>query len=198
MNRHVVAFLTAALAALASCTPTNSPSSGTLQTPVVYTQQQAPFATLPVAPPSDCPHMPLGGFDTVWRDPQVWPRLGCAVRPAEAVTGTEAFLSCLHSIWLREKRQFVALDYGSHWTFIRDESGLSADAPLMVEPVPRRQPDFPSTGRHGWLSREKCDGQSSTSETTFSGALQPFERGWLLWNGNVCLVLFSDGTWTMF
>jgi len=37
-----------------------------------------------------------------------------------------------------------------------------------------------------------------TSETAFSGAIQQFEEGWLFWDGNVCFVLFSDGTWTMF
>ena len=122
----------------------------------------------------------------VWRNDQVWPRLGCAVAPAEAVAGSEAYLCCGHSFWLREERLFVVVqDFKRRWTFVSDESGRPSDAPLMVEPVSRRQPCFPATGRHGWLARspswaEKCGGLSRTGETAFSGAMQPFEGGWLL------------------
>jgi hypothetical protein len=155
-------------------------------------------------PPSHCIHWPQGGFEDVWRNEQVWPTLGCAVAPAEAVTGTEAYLCCMHSIWLREKALFVAVqDHGLGWTFVPDESDLSSETPPMVEPAPRGEPCFPATGRHGWLAispawAEKCDGQARTSETAFSGVMQQFEGGWLLWNGNVCFVLFADGTWIMF
>jgi len=211
--------------------------------------------------------MPLGGFYDVWRNEQVWPRLGCAVAPAETITGTEAYLCyATHSLWLREKRLFVVVtDSGLRWAFVPDESGLPPDAPLMVAPTPQLPkptpgpavtpaptptpvalllppittltlsshltqlsialppsqsgllpeassietptPEwprgcFPATGRHGWLARAiagaEGGGWSRTSETTFSGAIQQFEGGWLLWNGNVCFVLFADGRWTMF
>jgi len=211
--------------------------------------------------------MPLGGFYDVWRNEQVWPRLGCAVTSAEAVTGTEAYLCSGHSLWLREKRLFVVVkDSGLRWIFVPDESGLPPDVPLMVEPTPQLPkptqglptvtpvptptpvallippiitltpsshltqlssalppsesgllPEassietptpqwprgcFPATGRHGWLARAIAEaeggGWSRTSETTFSGTIQQFEGGWLLWNGNVCFVLFADGRWTMF
>jgi hypothetical protein len=148
--------------------------------------------------------MPLGGFANVWQNEQVWPRLGCAVAAAEPVTGTEAYLCCMHSIWLKEKRLFVTVqDSGRRWRFVADESGLPPGAPLMAEVVPRSELCFEATGRHGWLARspswaEACEGLSRTDETAFEGAMQEFEGGWLLWNGNVCFVLFSDGTWTMF
>lgn len=32
-------------------------------------------------PLSDCPHMPLGGFNDVWRDEQVHPRLVRLLKP---------------------------------------------------------------------------------------------------------------------
>ena len=207
ISMFIIILVTMLVATLTGCVPSNSPPSEHPWTPTAPTETRTPSLspiTLSVAPPSDCPHMPLGGFDGVWRNEQVWPRLGCAVAPAEPVTGTEAYLCCMHSIWLREKRLFVTVrDFESHWTFIPDESGLPLDVPLMVEPVPRSQPCFPATGRHGWLARspswtEQCSGMSRTSETTFSGSMQQFEGGWLLWNGNVCFVLFSDGTWTMF
>jgi hypothetical protein len=65
------------------------------------------------------------------------------------------------------------------------------------------EPCFLASGRHGWLANlspwaEKCRGLSASNETLLSGAMEQFEGGWLLWNGNVCFVLFADGTWTMF
>jgi len=237
--------------------PTDAP------TPSLYPTQSS------LAPPSNCPHIPLGGFYDVWRNEQVWPRLGCAVAAAEAITGTEAYLcDATHSLWLREERLFVVVRvFPGPWAFVPDESGLPLDAPLMVAPTPQLPkptpglptvmpvptptpvallippiitltpsshltqlsialppsesgllPEassietpippwplgcFPATGRHGWLARtiagtEKNGGWSRTSETTFNGAIQQFEGGWLLWNGNVCFVLFADGRWTMF
>lgn len=147
--------------------------------------------------------MPLGGFKDVWRNEQVGPRLGCAEAPAEIITGTEAYLACLHAIWLRDQHLFVALDYGPKWSFVPDESGVPLDAPLMVEPVPRARPVFPATGRHGWLANsasyaDQCRGLSKTAETEFSGQRQRFEHGWLVWNGNVCFVLFDDQTYIIF
>jgi hypothetical protein len=163
-----------------------------------------PIPTPPGPPPTDCPHMPLGGFGDVWRDVQVYPRLGCATEPAEPISGTEAYLCCMHSIWVREESLFVAIaDHQMQWSFVKDASGLPVDAAPMVAPVPRSEPCFPATGRHGWLARlpawaERCQGKAWSNETAFSGAMQAFEGGWLLWNGNVCFVLFADGTWIMF
>ena len=171
---------------------------------LIETPLPAPDSTLlPATLPSNCPHMPLGGFDEVWRNVQVWPRLGCAVAPAEIITGTEAYLACIHAIWLRDQRLFVALEYGPRWSFVPDGSNVPLDEPLMVEPVPRAHPMFPATGRHGWLANsawyaDRCRGSSSTAETEFSGQMQQFEHGWLLWNGNVCFVLFDDQTYIFF
>jgi hypothetical protein len=149
--------------------------------------------------------MPLGGFNDVWRDQQVYPRLGCAVAPAEIATGTEVYLcNGAHTLWLSEQRLFAVIPVGPHsWHFVADESNLPGDVPLMEEPASQSQPCFPVTGRHGWLGRQlnpdiEKELWAKTSETAFSGAIQQFEGGWLFWNGNVCFVLFEDGTWTMF
>lgn len=256
-NDRPNALLLTLLPLLAACTtlaPTPSP----------------PVTQLPIAPPSDCPHIPLGGFYDVWRNEQVWPRLGCAAEAAIPINGTEAYLCCpLHSIWIQEKRLFVALDESSfRWAFVADGSGLPAEAVLVTptwqpptatpgpppptpEPTPpqvspptpltatstplpsptqltvtppagattplptvvlmtqfswpssERGVCFRASGRHGWLANlppwaEKCRGLSASNETLFSGAMEQFEGGWLLWNGNVCFVLFADGRWTMF
>ena len=149
--------------------------------------------------------MPLGGFYDVWHNEQVWPRLGCSVAPAEAVTGTETYLcDGTHTLWLSEASLFAVISVGPRsWSFVADESNLPGDVPLMEELVPRPRPCFPVSGRHGWLVRslnpDAANGLwARTSETAFSGVIQQFEEGWLFWNGNVCFVLFADSTWTMF
>ena len=249
-------------------TPYPTLPPGTTATPVPTVPPETPtpslpLSQLPAAPPSNCPHTPLGGFYDVWRNEQVWPRLGCAVEAAIPINGTEAYLCCnVHSIWIREKRLFVALESNLRWAFVADESGLPAEAvfvtptwqpptatpgpppptpvptptqvlpptpptatptptqPTVTPPAstpsplptvvlmtrlswPLSEPCFRASGRHGWLANlppwaEKCRGLSASNETLFSGAMEQFEGGWLLWNGNVCFVLFADGTWTMF
>jgi len=272
MRLLVFGLMMVLVANLGACVPSSLPLAEHPPTPSTPTEIQTPslYPThSSVALPSNCPHMPLGGFHDVWRSEQVWPRLGCAVTPAKAVTGTEVYLcDGTHSLWLREERLFVTVrDSGLSWAFVADESGLPPEVPLMIAPTPQlpkptpgpptvtpvptptpvallippittltssshltrlsvaRPPSesgllpegspietptsqwprgcFPATGRHGWLARTIADAEkrgwwSRTSETTFNGAMQQFEGGWLLWNGNVCFVLFADGTWTMF
>lgn len=149
--------------------------------------------------------MPVGGFTDVWRNEQVYPRLRCAVAPAESATGTEAYLcDGTHTCWLREQRLFVVIPVWPHaWRSVADESNLPEDVSLMEGPAPGTEPCFPASGRHGWLVHaldpEGTNGLlARSSETAFSGVIQEFEGGWLFWNGNVCFVLFEDGTWTMF
>lgn len=212
MRASSMGIAIALAAILTSCMTSPLPSEQT-EIPSVptdvpaFTLSSTPTLLLTVTPPN-CLDMLLGGFGEVWRNEQVYPRLGCAVAPAEAVTGSEAYLGCghdtMHSIWLSEKHLFVVVqDSRSQWVFVSDESGLSPSVLLMEEPVPRSQSCFEATGRHGWLAHhspwaEQSRGLSRTSETPFRGAMQQFEGGWLLWNGNVCFVLFGDGTWTMF
>jgi hypothetical protein len=270
MRLLVIGLVTVLVATLNSCMPSNLPPSELSSTPTAppKTPTPSPPATrLSIALPPNCPHIPLGGFYDVWRNEQVWPRLGCAVEAAIPINGTEAYLCCpLHSIWIQEKRLFVALESSFRWAFVADRSGLPAEAvsvtptwqpptatpgpplptpvptptqewpptPLTATPMPSPSPALPTvtppagattplptvvlmtqfswspsepcfraSGRHGWLANlspwsEKCRGLSATNETIFNGAMEQFEGGWLLWNGNVCFVLFADGTWTMF
>jgi hypothetical protein len=207
MKSLAIGFVILLIGTLISCASSGSVPSEPPSMVVPFTEEPKSTASSTVlltAPPPDCPHVPLAGFNDVWHNDQVWPRLGCAIAPAEAISGTEAYLRCMHSIWLHDKHIFVAIPYSLRgWSFVPDESGIPTDTPLMVEPVPRSAYDFPATGRHGWLANlpayvNECDGRSRTGETVFEGQIQQFERGWLLWNGNVCFVLFDDGFWTMF
>jgi hypothetical protein len=199
----LVVVVLGVLAAITTGCMSSSPPPQPLSTPIPPGASSTPGP--PETPPSNCPHLPLGGFADVWRDEQVYPRLGCAVMPAEVAAGTELYLcDGTHTLWLSEKRLFVVIPVWPHpWRFVPDESGLPEDLPLMQEPVPRPQPCFPITGRHEWLVRVLNPESGSelwarTGETAFSGAIQQFEGGWLFWNGDVCFVLFEDGTWTMF
>jgi hypothetical protein len=203
MGKLIIVLVALLIATSIGCVSSRSPAS---ERPRTLTAPSAtPTPTLSDTPPSDCSHVPLGGFNDVWRNGQVYPRLGCAVAPAETVTGTETYLcDGTHTLWLSEKRLFVVISVWPHpWRFVADESNLPEDVPLMEEPVPRPQPCFPVSGRHGWLARrinpDRADELwARTSETIFSGEIQQFEGGWLFWNGNVCFVLFEDSTWTMF
>jgi hypothetical protein len=193
---HLAIALTIAALLLGGCATRGTATPAATATPA------------PSVPPSACPHMPLGGFYDVWRNEQVYPRLGCAVAPAEAVSGTEAYLcDGTHTLWLSEKRLFVAIapwtDRADVWHFVVDASNLPQDVPLMEGPVPRPQPCFPLSGRHAWLvgvldPQHANEPWAKTDETPFGGALQQLAAGWLLWSGNVCSVLFADGSWIMF
>jgi hypothetical protein len=267
MRLLVIRLVIVLAATLGGCVPSNFPLSGRLSTPSASLQTPTlslPATQLPTTPPSDCLHTPLGGFYDVWRNEQVWPRLGCAVEAAIPINGTEAYLCCnVHSLWVQEESLFVVLEgHGSRWAFVADGSGLPAEAvfvtptwqpstatpgpppptpvptpaqvlpptpptatptptqPTVTPPAstpsplptvmlmtrlswPLSEPCFLASGRHGWLANlppwtEKCGGLSASNETLFSGAMEQFEGGWLLWNGNVCFILFADGTWTMF
>jgi hypothetical protein len=124
------------------------------------------------------------------------------VAPAEGATGTEVYLcDGTHALWLEEREAFVVIPtWPQAWEFVPDESGLPPQTQLMEEPAPRPGPCFVGSGRTAWLAGRLGMGGAwaRTEETRFSGAMQQFEGGWLLWNGNVCFVLFENGEWTMF
>lgn len=201
--RLIIGLVCLVVAAAAGCRQWSDPSSEPKWTP---TSQGAALATVPPdGLPSDCLHVPEAGFYDVWRNEQVYPRLACAGAPAESATGTEAYLcDGTHTLWLREKRLFAVIPVWSHpWRFVPDESNMPDDEPLMEGEAHPPEPCFLASGRHGWLAEllspeDRKGPRARTSETPFSGAIQSFEGGWLLWNGNVCFVLFDDGSWTMF
>jgi hypothetical protein len=176
--------------------PAGTPLEAT--TPPVVASVTSPFDT------SSCIHVPTGGFYEVWRDERVGPRLGCPLAPADAVTGTEVYLcDGTHSLCVSGSRLFFALPtWPQAWTEIEDGSHWPADGPLMDDPGQRSQPCFPVSGRHSWLARslgdEAREPLARTAETEFRGVTQRFAGGWLLWNGDVCFVLFADHTWLMF
>lgn len=203
MSRLIIVLVAVLVATSTGCAASGPPTS---ERPWTLTAPSAPpTPTLPDTPPSDCSHVPPGGFNDVWRNEQVYPRFGGAVAPAEAVTGTETCLcDGTHTLWLSEKRLFVVIPVWPYpWHFVVDESNLPRDVSLMEEPAPRPQPCFPVSGRHGWLVHfinpdSANELWARTNETAFSGVIQQFKGGWLFWNGNVCFVLFEDSTWTMF
>ena len=203
MSRLIIVLIVVLIATSTGCASSRSPASERPRT--LAATNATPRPTPPGTSVSDCSFMTQGGFKDVWRNEQAHPRLGCAVAPADAITGTETFLcDGMHTLWLSEKRLFVVIPvWPDPWRFVVDESNLPGDMPLMEEPVPRSQPCFPVSGRHGWLVRLLNPDRSNklrarTNETAFSGMIQKFKGGWLFWNGSVCFVLFEDSTWTIF
>jgi len=196
-TRLTIALIALAAALAGGCSAVRPPTQEPTPVAAQATATALPLATMAAG----CVHLPTGGFADVWHNEQVYPRLGCALAPAETASGTEAYLcDGTHSLWLREQRLFVAIPtWPQTWRSIADESGLPEDTPLMVEPVPRPAPCFASSGRHGWLAQALhpepgSEWRARSSEEAFSGVMQAFSGGWLLWNGNVCFVLFADGT----
>ncbi len=203
MKSHLFWILALLTAFGVSCRSTGANSRPEVP-PTVSVQATSLASETPseALPTPNCVHEVTGGFGDVWRNEQVWPHLGCAVAPAEGVNGTEVYwCDGTHSLWLKERELFVVIRVGLEgWQFVADESNVPAGTALMEEPAPRPEPCFEMRGRHGWLAEwlGREGKWARTSETAFDGVLQQFEGGWLLWNGNVCFVLFEGGRWTMF
>jgi hypothetical protein len=195
----LLVILMAGCAGPVAIAPQPSPSTASRDSPKASPSLPSGY------PPSDCLHTPEAGFLKVWSNAQVRPRLGCALAPSEYASGSEVyFCDGTHSLWLSEQGVFVVLPIWPHlWTLVEDHSGVPADEPLMPVPESSPEPCFVPSGRHGWVAdslagERNTDLLARTEETTFDGATQYFEGGWLLWNGDVCFVLFADHTWTMF
>ena len=95
MRLLALGFLVILVMLLSSCLCPGRLSPEQTRTPTVASEERVPAPSptpLSNLPPSNCLHMPLGGFYDVWCNEHVWPRLGCAIAPADAVTVTEAYL----------------------------------------------------------------------------------------------------------
>ena len=78
--------------------------------------------------------------------------------------------------------------------------------PAATPPLPAREDWprglFPATGRHAWLARMLGRDENGVvwaqwAEVDLQGVWQPFAGGWLFWNGQLCWVLFADGTFRL-
>ena len=162
----------------------------------------------------------MWGLGDVWSNEAVRTRLGCPVGDQAGVHGEQLYFEGGHMLRRPDEGLvYVLFDMpgtGS-WGAFADAfrlTDMSSD-PELVAPTPESgvavymQPEGPfgKLWRENVLLRERlgwalvpydASGQSLT-ELTFDGAVQDFERGTLLWNGDVCFVLRTDDmSWTMY
>jgi len=203
---------------VASALLTPIPSATPLPTPDPALPAPTPTFGLPLPEPT-CKSAPKWGLGDVWQNEGVRARLGCPVSEQEAVPGEEVHFE--HGMMLARPEArliYVLLERREAlgWGAYVDTFG-QADADSMPELVPpgTREGQLPllqPTGRCGKLWRENswlrehlgwALGLYPDSQTEvvapFAGAVQDFEGGVLLWNGNVCFVLrIDDMSWDMY
>ena len=166
----------------------------------------------------------MWGLGDVWGNESVRTRVGCPAGEQTGIQGEELyFQSGAHMLWRPDVGLiYVLFDYPwqqQGWgAFVDTYQPSDPDSdPSVVEPTPMAgaggklytQP----TGRFGKLWRENAwlrdklgwakvpydsEGHAKSS-MSFSGVVQDFEHGALLWNGDVCFVLRTDDmSWDMY
>lgn len=181
-----------------------------------------PTFALPLPDPT-CEATPMWGLGDVWQNEAVRTRLGCMTSEQIAIQGEELYFQGGHVLWRPDTGLMYVL-FECPW---RPECwGAFADTyqpsdpdsdPTIVEPTPMAGPGgkihSQPLGRFGKLWRENdwlreklgwaqvpYDENGEMLPTIrFSGVVQDFERGVLLWNGDICYVLRTDDmSWDMY
>jgi len=178
-----------------------------------------PTFGLPLPEPT-CLATPMWGLGDVWNNESVRTRLGCLTGEQIGIQGEELYFQQGHMLWRPDTNLIYVLLHSLQsegWSAFVDTfqpSDPDSD-PVIVEPTPPSgvQVYMQPRGRFGklwrendWL-REKLGwalvpydehGHALLSKA-FDGVVQDFERGVLLWNGDVCFVLRADDmSWTMY
>jgi hypothetical protein len=172
-------------------------------------------------PEPTCSATPMWGLGDVWNNLDVRTRLGCLVGDQTAIAAEELYFEGGHMLW-RPDAGLIHVLFDHPWqpqgwgafvdTF--QASDIETD-PTIADPTPMA--DMPiymqPQGRFGKLWRENAwlrdrlgwaqipyDGEGGAmSSITFDGAVQDFQHGVLLWNGDVCFVLRNDDmSWDMY
>jgi hypothetical protein len=192
--------------------------------PTLPPSEASPTATfaLPLPDPT-CEATPMWGLGDVWKNESVRTRLGCMLSEQIAIEGEELYFEGGHLLW-RPDAGLIYVLFECPWEpecwggFADTYQPSDPDSdPTIVEPTPMSGPGGDiygqPLGRFGKLWRENAwlretlgwaqvsydeDGQVRPS-IPFSGVVQDFERGLLLWNGDVCYVLRTDDmSWDMY
>jgi hypothetical protein len=201
---------------------TPAPTHTPLPTSPPSEASPTPTFALPLPDPT-CNATPMWGLGDVWSNEKVRTRLRCPTADQVGIQGEELYFQNGHMIW----RPDVGLIYvlvNTPWqpegwgAFVATFQPPDPESdPTIVEPTPMSgsggkiysQP----LGRFGKLWRENAwlreslgwarvpydeEGQPQ-SGIGFDGAVQDFEHGVLLWNGDVCFVLRTDDmSWDMY
>lgn len=161
----------------------------------------------------------MWGLGDVWKNEAVYTRLGCPVSEQMGVQGEEMYFEHGHMIARPDVTLiyvFLERNQAQGWGAYVDTfqpSDPDSDANVIVPtPAPGEPLLVQPTGRFGKLWRENAwlreklgwavvpnpqDEREPVS--SFTGAVQDFEGGILLWNGHVCFVLRTDDmSWDMY
>ena len=149
-----------------------------------------------------CPVVPKRGFGLVYSSsPETQQRLGCAVSEEKAlVLAQEAFESG-QVFWRSDSRHIYVLSSKGTWKLHKD-TWAETDPPTPT-PAPPEGKFAPIRGI-GKLWREDLTvratlGWATEVERGYSGAIQDFEEGVMIWSDRkVIHVLYADGTWQYF
>ncbi len=198
---------------------TPMPTRTSLAAPAAPDLLVTPTFALPLPDPT-CEATPMWGLGDVWSNEAVRTRLGCLVGDQVGVQGEELYFERGHML-SRPGAGLIYVLFGQPeagtWGAFADTflpPDLSSD-PAIVPPTPESgvpvlmQPQG-SLGKLwrenawlrealGWALVPYGENGEALAVTRFEGVVQDFERGTLLWNGNVCFVLrTSDMSWTMY
>lgn len=149
-----------------------------------------------------CPVAPKRGFGLVYSSsPEIRQRLGCAVSEEKAlVLAQEAFESG-QVFWRSDSRHIYVLSSKGTWKLHKD-TWAETDPPTPT-PAPPEGKFAPIRGI-GKLWREDLTvratlGWATEVERGYSGAIQDFEEGVMIWSDRkVIYALYADGTWQYF
>jgi hypothetical protein len=192
--------------------------------PTLDPAQATPTPTfgLPLPEPT-CEATPMWGLGDVWSNEQVRTRLGCLLDEQIGIQGEELYFQSGHMVYRPDLGLIYVLFNGYQesegWgAFVDTFQPSDPDTdPLVVEPTPMPGPGgkiySQPAGRFGKLWRENSwlrdklgwarvtyDGQGQAlSKIPFNGVVQDFQRGVLLWSGDVCFVLRTDDmSWLLY
>jgi len=161
----------------------------------------------------------MWGLGEVWRNDAVRRRLGCAVGDQTGVEGEEVYFQGGHMLW-RPAAELIyvlfSMDQPDGWGALADSyqpGDQDTDSAFAVPTSASAGAVYDQpTGRFGKLWREnprlrerlgwavkETSERNARSALPFSGAVQDFQGGTLLWNGKTCFVLRTDDmSWTMY
>lgn len=190
-----------------------TPASLRTGTPIGLSSSLTPTPTfgLVVARPT-CAQTPMWGLGDVWANEEVRSRLGCPVGEQKGVRGEKVRLEKGTMLWRPDTNVIYVLfdgqGPGTWGTFAVASSAPSASP--SCSPVIAANTDtshVPPPGRFGelwcanpWL--QKRLGWAVAQESgggSFEGAVQDFELGVLLWDGELCFALrIDDMSWAIY
>jgi hypothetical protein len=165
--------------------------------------RQGGGAPPPPPPPPGCAITPILGFGRVWNTySQVRTKIGCATEVERSVWAAEQPFQGGYMYWRDDTKTIYVLYNNGTWAALADTwvVGEPETDPNIVPPFGFYQPKrgFGKVWRNSAELRNVL-GWATTEERGFTGSVQPFQNGMMLWStSRGILVLYSDNRWERF